>query len=156
MSKVLYDSRVIEVYHDNSRIAVHIRKPNAKAYTTIAEHMPPHHQKMQQIKGWNKEDLLSQASAIGQAALQAATLMLDNSIYVEQNYKACFGMLMLKNRYGRQRLEAACKRAVQATKVTYGMIKNILEKGLDKELQSTSNPVIILQHENIRGKEHYQ
>lgn len=118
--------------------------------------MPPHHQKMQQIKGWNKEDLLLQASAIGQAALQAATLMLDNSIYIEQNYKACFGMLMLKNRYGQQRLEAACRRAVQATRVNYSMVKNILEKGLDKELLSTSNPVIILQHENIRGKEHYQ
>ena len=154
--KVLYDSRVIEVYHDNSRVAVHIRKPNAKAYTTISEHMPPHHQKMQQIKGWNKEDLLLQASAIGQAALQAATLMLDNSIYVEQNYKACFGMLMLKNRYGQQRLEAACRRAVQATRVNYSMVKNILEKGLDKELLSATNPVIILQHENIRGKEHYQ
>ena len=154
--KVLYDKRVVEVYHDNSRIAVHSRKPNAKAYTTIAEHMPPHHQRMQQIKGWNKEDLLSQASGIGVAALQAATLMMDNSIYVEQNYKSCFGMLMLKNRYGQQRLEAACKRAVQATRVNYTMIKNILEKGLDKESQSTSDPVIILQHENIRGKEHYQ
>ena len=154
--KVLYDRRVVEIYHDNTRIAVHIRKPNAKAYTTIAEHMPPHHQKMQQIKGWNKEDLLFQSSAIGQAALQAATLILDNSIYIEQNYKACHGMLMLKNRYGQQRLEAACKRAVQATRVNYTMIKNILEKGLDKESLPTSHPIIILQHENIRGKEHYQ
>jgi hypothetical protein len=155
--KVLYDRRVVEIYHDNTRIAVHIRKPNAKAYTTtIAEHMPPHHQKMQQIKGWNKEDLLFQASVIGQAALQAATLILDNSIYIEQNYKACYGMLMLKNRYGQQRLEAACKRAVQATRVNYTMIKNILEKGLDKESLPTIYPIIILQHENIRGKEHYQ
>jgi transposase len=154
--KVLYDRRVVEIYHDNTRIAVHIRKPNAKAYTTIAEHMPPHHQKMQQIKGWNKEDLLFQSSAIGQAALQAATLILDNSIYIEQNYKACHGMLMLKNRYGQQRLEAACKRAVQATRVNYTMIKNILEKGLDKESLPINHPIIILQHENIRGKEHYQ
>lgn len=62
--KVLYDSRVVEVYYDHSRIAVHIRKPNSKAYTTLVEHMPPHHQRMQEIKGWNKDDLLSKASRI--------------------------------------------------------------------------------------------
>jgi transposase len=124
--KVLYDNRVVEVYCDHSRIAVHIRKPNNKAYTTLVEHMPPHHQRMQEIKGWNKDDLLSKASRIGQAALQAATLMLDNSIFMEQNYKACFGMLMLQRKYGTDRLEAACSRAIQATRVNYTMIRNCL------------------------------
>ncbi len=78
---MLYDSRVVEIYFDQSRIAVHIRHPYARAYTTLAEHMPPHHQRMQQIKGFNKEDLLSQARRIGNHAQQAATLMLDNSIF---------------------------------------------------------------------------
>jgi hypothetical protein len=94
--KVLYDTRAVEVYLETERIALHIRTPPCKAYTTLAEHMPPHHQRMQQIKGWNKDDLLAQAARIGTAALQAATLMLENSIYIEQNYKACFGMLMLQ------------------------------------------------------------
>lgn len=154
--KVLYDSRVVEVYYDHSRIAVHIRKPNSKAYTTLVEHMPPHHQRMQEIKGWNKDDLLSKASRIGQAACKAATLMLDNSIFIEQNYKACFGMLMLQRKYGTDRLEAACSRAIQATRVNYTMIKNILEKGLDKQNASDDEPTRIPDHENIRGKDQYQ
>jgi hypothetical protein len=111
---------------------------------------------MQQIKGWNKEDLLNQASRIGQAALQAATLMLDNSIFIEQNYKACFGMLMLQNKYGIQRLDAACTRALLGTRVNYTMIRNILEKGLDKQMASSDDPAPIPNHENIRGKDHYQ
>jgi transposase len=154
--KILYDKRVVEVYYEHSRIAVHIRKPNSKSYTTLGEHMPPHHQRMQQIKGWNKEDLLNQAARIGQAALQAATLMLDNSIYIEQNYKACFGMLMLEKKYGIQRLEAACTRAILGTRVNYTMIRNILEKGLDKQMASSDDPAPIPNHENIRGKDHYQ
>ena len=60
--KVLYDKRTVEVYYDNGRIALHVRKPHGKAYTTLGEHMPPNHQRMQQIKGWNKEDLLAQSS----------------------------------------------------------------------------------------------
>ena len=153
--KVLYDSRVVEVYFDTNRIALHIRKPHCKAYTTLAEHMPPHHQRMQQIKGWNKDDLLAQAARIGTAALQAATLMLENSIYIEQNYKACFGMLMLQKKYTTPRLEAACSRALQGSRVNYTMIKNILERGLDKQLPLTGEQ-IIPPHDNIRGKDHYQ
>jgi len=153
--KVLYDHRVVEVYSGNERIALHIRKPHNKAYTTLGEHMPPNHQRMQQIKGWNKEELLAQASRMGAPVLQAATLMLENSIYTEQNYKACFGMLMLEKKYSKQRLEAACSRALLGTRVNYTMIKNILERGLDKQIPQTG-AYIIPDHENIRGKDHYQ
>jgi len=153
--KVLYDQRVVEVYLEGERIALHVRKSHNKAYTTLAEHMPPHHQRMQQIKGFNREDLLAQAARIGTAALQAATLMLENSIYIEQNYKACFGMLMLQKKYGRDRLEAACSRALQGSRVNYTMIRNILEAGLDKQpLRQEERP--LPSHDNIRGKDHYQ
>lgn len=153
--KVLYDARVVEVYSGLDRIAVHVRKNINKAYTTLAEHMPPHHQRMQQIKGWNKDDLLMQASRIGPATLQAATLMLENSIYIEQNYKACFGMLMLQKKYMTGRLEAACSRALQGSRVNYTMIKNILERGLDAQLSMPIEPPLP-DHDNIRGKDHYQ
>ena len=152
--KVLYDNRVVEVYYDNSRIALHIRKPHSKAYTTIADHMPPHHRHMQQIKGFNKEDLLKQAGRIGTNTVKAATQILENSIYIEQNYKSCFGMLMLQKKYSAQRLEAACERALQGTRVNYTMIKNILEKNLDQQI-IFFNEYPIPTHDNIRGKENY-
>ncbi|SCB73973.1 Transposase [Chitinophaga costaii] len=153
--KVLYDHRTVEIYLDYQRIALHIRNSHKKAYTTLAEHMPPHHQHMQQIKGWNRDDLLSKANRIGASTHQAAVLMLENSIYIEQNYKACFGMLMLAKKYGTGRLEAACRRILQGTRVNYTMIKNVLERGLDKQLPQVGTPPTPT-HENIRGKEHYQ
>jgi transposase len=153
--RVLYDARVVEVYLGTERIALHVRKDHHKAYTTLAEHMPPHHQHIQQIKGWNKDDLLAQASRIGTSTLEAATLMLQNSIYVEQNYKACFGMLMLHKKYGSTRLEAACSRALLGPRINYTMIKNILERGLDKQLTLPVTSTIP-DHDNIRGKDQYQ
>lgn len=153
--KVLYDSRVVEVYLDQQRIAMHVRKNINKAYTTLADHMPPHHQRMQQIKGFNRDDLLMQASRVGAATLEAAKLMLQNSIYIEQNYKACFGMLMLQKKYGVLRLEAACTRALLGSRVNYSMVKNILERGLDKQLSLPVSPPLP-DHDNIRGKDHYQ
>ena len=153
--KVLYDSTTVEIYLDQERIALHLRKNRSKSYTTLTEHMPPHHQRMQQIKGWNRDDLLEQASNIGNSTHQAASLMMENSIYIEQNYKACFGMLMLYKKYGSDRLEAACHRALQGSRANYTMIKNILERGLDKQVSPLISP-IILDHDNIRGKNNYQ
>jgi hypothetical protein len=153
--KVLYDHRVVEVYLEGQRIALHFRKSHNKAYTTLTEHMPPHHQRMQQIKGFNRQDLLAMAARIGKAAEQAVTLMLENSIYIEQNYKACFGMLMLQKKYGSERLEAACQRALQGTRVNYTMISNILKHGLDNQPAPLSH-LPLPYHDNIRGKDHYQ
>ena len=153
--RVLYDHRVLEVYLDHQRIALHARRTHQKAYTTQPDHMPPHHQHMHQVRGWTKDDLLSQATRIGPSVQRAAALMLQNSIYVEQNYKACFGMLMLHKKYGTGRLEGACARALTGSRVNYTMIKNILERGLDK-LQLSAETSPIPQHDNIRGRDHYQ
>lgn len=153
--KVLYDQKSVEVYLDHERIALHVRgHQHHRAYTTIEEHMPPHHRKMHQINGFNKEDLLAQARRIGNKTVDAVGLMLENSIYIEQNYKACFGMLMLAKKYGATRLEAACDRALKGPRVNYTMIKNILERGLDKQLVLPDNQPIP-KHDNIRGKEQY-
>jgi hypothetical protein len=110
---------------------------------------------MKHIKGFNRDDLLQQAGYVGTATHQAAALILQNSIYIEQNYKACFGMLMLKNKYGSSRLEAACSRALLGSRVNYSMIKNILERGLDRQLPLPPPPPLP-DHDNIRGKDNYQ
>ena len=154
--RVLYNSHVVEVYYNNERIALHLRNSITKAYTTLNEHMPPHHQRMQEINGWNRQDLLAQAARIGPNTANAATHMPDNSIYMEQNYKACHGMLLLHKKYTVPRLEAACARALTATRVNYTMIKNILEKGLDKQQQLSFENTPLPIHENIRGAGHYK
>ena len=64
-------------------------------------------------------------------------------------------MLMLQKKYTALRLEAACNRALLGTRVNYTMIKNILERGLDKQ-PALFNEHIIPPHDNIRGKDQYQ
>ena len=155
--KVLYDNITVEVYYEHERIALHSRRSNNKAYTTLVEHMPPNHAHMLKIKGWTKDELLGLAARVGEYTRHAVEHMLSNSIYMEQNYKACFGMLMLQKKYTRPRLEAACRRVANSSKVNYTMIKTILEKGLDKqELLFDKDNTPIPAHENIRGSGHYQ
>jgi transposase len=155
--KVLYTPEVVEIYYDNNRIALHVHRLHQQVYNTDPAHMPPHHRHMQEIKGWNKDDLLRQAGYVGKATAEAAALILQSNSYVEQNYKSCYGMLMLQKKYTSQRLEAACARALQGSRVTYTMIKNILTSGLDKQVTLFDNAASpIPAHDNIRGKDSYQ
>jgi transposase len=151
--QVWYNSNTIEIYYEHERIALHQR--TKKGYNTCQAHMPPNHQQAQQVKGWTREQLLSTAKRTGPSTYNVAEIILSGSIYMEQNYKACFGMLQLAKRYGQERLEAACKRALASTKVNYRMIINILQNGLDKQTTTAVQQSLPL-HDNIRGPQHYR
>ena len=152
---VLYDNKTVEIYYEHNRIAMHLRSSMTRAYNTIHEHMPSNHQYAMNIKGWTKPDILAKAAAIGTCTAQAVEHILNSSIYPEQNYKSCHGLLMLQNQFGRQRLEAACMRALKATRINYTMIKNILHAGLDRQ-KMIDDQVPLPDHDNIRGPEQYQ
>jgi len=153
--KVLYDNKTVEIYYEHNRIALHMRSNISRAYTTIHEHMPSNHQVAMNIKGWTKPDLLARAAQIGVHTGKAVEHILNASIYPEQNYKSCHGLLMLQNSFGRDRLEAACTRVLHSTRINYTMIKNILHAGLDKQT-IIFDEVNLPEHDNIRGPEHYK
>ena len=81
--------------------------------------------------------------------------ILASKEFIEQTYRACIGLKRLSEIYEPKRFEAACKRALNASRVTYGMIKNILENNLDKQEESQMNLFSIVDHENIRGADNY-
>lgn len=151
--KVWYDQQNVEIYYDHQRIAIHRR--GHQAYTTLGDHMPVNHQQAKAANGWSKEELLHKATRIGTSSAQVADKILGNSIYMEQNYKACFGMLMLEKRYGAARLEAACTLALTGMRINYTMIKNILQSGMDKQVRLHLEQPLPT-HDNIRGPQQYQ
>lgn len=153
--KVLYDDSTVEIYYEQARIAVHSRQGCSSAYHTIGDHMPLHHQKVKQQLGWTEEELLQKAARVGIHAQQVAARILSSSIYPQQNFKACHGMILLQNKYGQLRLEAACRRALNGTRTNYTMIRSILEKSLDKQADLfETSPIPV--HDNIRGPGQYQ
>jgi transposase len=151
---VLYDHRSIEVYLHNERIALHHRTGQHSCYHTVPDHMPSNHQHIASQRGFTKEDFLLKAEKIGPYTLTAIQLVLQSSFYPEQNYKSCNGVLMLAKKYGSDRMEAACGRILQGSRVNYTLIRNILVNGMDK-LQDTPSVQPSLFHENIRGSQHY-
>lgn len=154
--QIIYDMDHVEIYLDTVRIACYRRNYNRNGHTTLPEHMPPNQYHYARIKGYNREYFVEKATTIGNNTASAISKILEQKIFIEQTYNSCLGVLRLGEKYGNDRLEAACRRALTGYKVTYMGIKNILERNLDKVPPQTDLFITIPDHENIRGAESYQ
>ena len=153
--KLIYDTDNVEIYLDLQRIASYTRDLRRHGYTTLAEHMPSNHLHYLEQKGWDEEYFLKKSTAIGENTVKAVREVLQHRTFIEQSYRACIGILRLADKYGKERLEAACSRALLGHKVTYGILSNILEKGLDKQVVQVSLNFSLPEHQNLRGAEAY-
>jgi hypothetical protein len=72
-------------------------------------------------------------------------------------YRACLGLLSLARKYGKERLETACQRALVIGSPTRRSVLSILKSGLDRQstlplpLPSWQSP----EHENVRGSDYF-
>lgn len=156
-TNIVYDEQVVEVFLSNyQRIAIHPRDTRKYGYSTLPEHRPESHRRYLEQRGWSQDDFTEWAARIGEDTGLAIDKLLTSRVFIEQTYDSCIGVLQLGKKYGNDRLEAACKRANQGNKITYRIIKNILENNLDKlpTLNSSLN-LAIPDHGNLRGSESY-
>ncbi len=155
---VVYTSKIVEVYLDNQRIAIHQRLlgKNTFMHRTEATHMPKSHQEWKKAQGYDGAYFLTQAQKIGPASHWAISQILISKAYQSQTFNACKGLLYLAKRHSPQRLERAALRCQEAGKVTYSMLKRILMLGLDQPTTDEQNSDLILpEHPNIRGSQNY-
>ena len=150
---LLYGPSVVELYYHYTRIAVHARDRRPFGYTTVEEHLASKHRFM---TDWSPEKFISRAEEIGPETKEYIIKLLESRQHPEQTYRSCQGVLSFGARAGKDRLNNACKRALQYGDYSYQTIRLILERGLDKPtLQEESDAMNIPKHGNIRGKVYY-
>jgi transposase len=142
----------IEIFFQNRRVASHRRVNSPGRHTTLADHMPPAHQKYQQ---WSPDRFIRWAQTIGPHTALLVQALLASPRHPQQAYRSCLGLLRLAKRYGEERLEAACRRALPAGIHSYKGVKNILDARLDQVEPEEAPTVVPPTHENIRGQDYY-
>ena len=149
---VVYSFKTVEVFLAGRRITIHTRlvSRGGHRYQTKDDHMPKRHQKWKKTKGYDEAYFLAQAKKIGEATYWAIQNILVSRIHVEQSYKSCQGVFHLAKKYSNERLEAAALRCQKINKVSYTMLKRILNLHLDQAQVPKNEPPIPV-HENIRG-----
>ena len=148
-----YTETSVEVFHRDIRVAAHPRIPaDGRKHSTLPEHMPSSHRR---FANWTLERIKRQAGEIGPSVSALVDIILRDRPHPEQGFRSCIGILRLAERYDRQRLEAACSRALEIRSPSYTSVKSILQNRLDRKRpdKAADGPAIL--HNNIRGRGYY-
>ena len=68
--------------------------------------------------------------------------ILDSRPHPEQGYRAALGIIRLAGRYGPDRAEAACARALRLRSYSYRSVESILRTGLDRQPLPGDKPAL--------------
>jgi transposase len=145
-------ARTIEVFCRGMRVAAHVRSSSNRGHTTVREHMPSSHRR---YADWTPERLRQQAGEIGPHTSALVDIILRERTHPEQGFRACVGILRLAKSYGRDRLEAACNRALEIGARSYSSVSSILKNNLDRKRPETPADGPAITHDNIRGPTYF-
>jgi transposase len=126
---VRLSNRTVEFYLNQELVKTHPRLGEGKRRQTDWADYPPHKADFyQRTPDWCRTN----ASSMGPYVEQAVGELLER--HALHYLRQCQGIIGLAKKYGAERLNAACQRAVAFDDGSYKTIKGILEKGLDAQL----------------------
>ncbi len=144
----------VEVFHHGRRVASHARSARRGAHSTQPDHMPKAHRAHLE---WTPGRFLTWALEVGPSARDLVRHLLERRPHPEMGYRSCLGLLSLEKQYGKERLEAACARALALNAPARRSVLSILRRGLDRLPATGDEPAITIgAHENVRGPDYYR
>jgi transposase len=143
----------LELLFKGKRVASHPRSCLAGRHTTCPEHMPESHKRYLE---WTPSRIERWAQKTGPSTGALVKEIMERRPHPEQGFRSSLGIIRLGRRYGSDRLEAACTRALFMKAYSYKSVESILKNNLDgKELpERVIGPSVT--HENIRGNTYYR
>lgn len=145
----------VSLYYQGQQVATHLKSERLGGHTTRVEHMPKAHQ---DYAKWTPKTLKSWAGNLGKYVLQWVEYQFSSKDHPQQAIRVCLGTLNLSKQYSKERLDAACRRALDMGGYRLSNIKAILKNNLDAVVdQAPEQPDILaeLEHENVRGKGYF-
>jgi transposase len=143
----------VEVFHRHRRVASHVRIFSA-GFSTDPAHMPESHRRH---AAWTPSRIIAWADKTGPATAKLTEAIMAARRHPEQGFRSCLGIVRLADRYGTQRVEAACERALALRAHSYRSVESILRTGLDREPLPVEGPSRAHpSHDNVRGPDYYQ
>jgi transposase len=116
----------VQITHRGQRVATHPRLTGATRYSTLVEHLPPAHSAMaNRTPDWVR----TEAAKVGVTTAAYVERLLSGRDHIEQGIRSCLGILRLAGKYPKDRMEAACQRALVAGVRSSRFVEDLLKTG---------------------------
>lgn len=146
-------STTVEVLHGRQRVASHARCYGPKGTAvTRPEHRPKSHR---EYGDWPPERLVGWASSVGAHTGELVRQLLASFPHPEMGYRSCLALFRVAKRYGSERTEAACRKALEIGAPSRRTVEMILKNGLEKSSPGEEPEGPPVRHENIRGGSYF-
>ena len=151
---IRFNPHTVEIFRKAKRVASHRRSFQRGAHTTVTEHMPKAHQRAGNL---TPKRLIDWAQDIGPETEAWVQVALKRRPHPEQGFRTCLGALKLAKRYGNDRLNAACKRALRVNAFSYRSLESMLKHQLDQQPlpEEKQTAIALPEHANVRGPDYF-
>jgi transposase len=140
-------ARTVELFQRGKRVAAHVRSSSNRKPTTVGEHMPSSHRRYAE---WTPERLKRRAAEIGANTATLVEVIIAERTHPEHGFRSSIGIIGLAKRYGPERLDAACGRALEIGARSYKSVTSILKNNLDRVRPEPATDGPAITHDNIR------
>jgi transposase len=151
--EVQYTESVVEIFYHQERIATHKRNPKIGAYSVQENHLSSAHKSYSE---WSLTYFQQKAKRIGPFTESYITKLILQYKYPELGYKQAMGVIHLHRGYSSARVEKACERCLAREHITFTMVQDMLQSGMDQLDLGSPERNHIPTHTNIRGANYYQ
>ncbi|MDX1914040.1 MAG: IS21 family transposase [Methylophilus sp.] len=151
--EAIVTASALEIMHGGRRVASHPRSYERGGKTTNPEHMDRAHH---HYANWNPEHALQWAISVGSHTHAFLSQAISSVTHRDFGYRFSNSVQSLCRKYGNERLDGACKLALEigATKTTN--LDSILRTNLDQHPRPSKNVhEATFGHDNIRGADYY-
>ncbi len=148
-------ARQIEIYarDDNFPIATHLRSSIEGGCTTLPEHQPASHRAYSQDQA---AELLSWAERSGSSISAFVKKHIETHRRPMVSIQAMRGLQGLEKVHGKDRLNAACERALRISSNSVSSVRHMLQRRTERApLRGESDQASLSGHENVRGPNSY-
>lgn len=149
--QIMATSSMIRIFFEHNQVASHPRATQKWEYQRNPDHAPPF---KEAVLTCTREGLLIQSQEIGPWT-HALTQKILNDPAVDK-LRPVRKLLGLALSYDKERIEAACERALHYNTLRYQSVKDILEKGLDQEPIKQQQSKIYPLFKHARDPREYQ
>ena len=119
--------RTIHIFVGREQVAVHARRYFGKRYVTNPDHMPEKDRFYLQLGEKDGMNYRKWASSYGEDCRTVIDTILCSFAYEPQGYKSCLGLLSLEKKWGKEALNAACRKALDLHCASYTGVTRILK-----------------------------
>jgi len=143
----------VEIFHRGQRVAAHLRSLVPYKHTTEPAHMPEAHRR----HSAGVDAVLAWGASVGPMTEAMVRRLIDANPVREQGWRSARGLQRIGEKYGADRIELACTRALKLGARSYKPVANILALGRESlplpGEEDEERAAIV--HENVRGPDYY-